>query len=124
MVDGPVRWIAGIRGAAIWRWTEEAMSEFPGAVHILVVDDRPDDLQALAATLEKPDYDIIPAHSGAEALRCATEQDVSVVLLDAATSGVNCFEVARRLRQSEHTHDIPILFILSVSTEVREIKKA
>ena len=47
----------------------------PEKVDILLVDDRPEDLLAMATILEGPLYDIVTARSGPEALKRLLEKD-------------------------------------------------
>src|SRR5262245_58490800 len=51
-------------------------------VQILVVDDHPENRTALRAILSSPDYRIVDAGSGAEALLRLLEEDFAVLLID------------------------------------------
>jgi signal transduction histidine kinase len=81
---------------------------------ILAVDDRPENLTAMRAALSDKDYELLCAASGAEALRLARENDFAVVLLDVQMPGMDGFEVARRLRQSERSRRTPIVFVTAI----------
>ena len=58
-------------------------------VNVLVVDDRPENLIALEAILNKPSYNLVKANSGAEALRCLLNEDFAVILLDVQMPGMD-----------------------------------
>ncbi len=61
---------------------------------ILLVDDRPENLIALEAILDRPDYRLVTATSGEEALRLALRERFAVALIDVAMPRMNGFEVA------------------------------
>ncbi|MCZ6680103.1 MAG: response regulator, partial [Candidatus Poribacteria bacterium] len=78
---------------------------------ILIVDDIPANLNILRQTLESEGYEIIPATSGAIALRLAAQTQPSLILLDIIMPGIDGFETCRRLKADEATADIPVIFI-------------
>jgi PAS domain S-box-containing protein len=80
-------------------------------VAILMVDDRPENLQALEALLADPDRDLVPARSGNDALRLALKTDFALVLLDVQMPGMDGFETAQWLRANPKTRHLPIIFI-------------
>lgn len=83
---------------------------------VLVVDDEEDLCEILKFNLETQGYEVTTAYSGEEAL----EKDIasfSLILLDVMMGGINGFDVARRLRASEETRDIPIIFLTAKGTE-------
>jgi len=77
---------------------------------ILVVDDTPMQLKALSKILSS-DYDVIIAQSGEEGLKLAHENKVDLILLDLNMPDLSGFEVLSRLKESEKTKDIPVIFI-------------
>lgn len=99
-------------------------SERSAPVNLLLVDDKPENLVALKAILNRPDYRLLTASSGEEALRIALRERLSVILLDVVMPGMDGFEVAQHLKQLERTRTIPILFLTAVATDVRQIYRA
>jgi len=91
--------------------------------NILIVDDRPENLVALAALLEHPDLSIITATSGNEALGLVLERDFALVLLDVQMPGMDGFETAELMRGPEKTRHIPIIFVTAISKEQKHIFK-
>jgi len=89
------------------------MSDAIPPVSILIVDDNPAKLFALAATLEGLDIEIITATSGTEALRQLIARDFAVVLLDVNMPIMNGFETAEMIRLRPRSEHLPILFITS-----------
>jgi len=85
---------------------------------ILIVDDLPENLKVLSATMHRhlPGCIVLTTTDGAEALRIAVEKQPDLVLLDAKMPGMDGFEVCRRLRRDERISRIPVLMISAVLT--------
>jgi PAS domain S-box-containing protein len=81
------------------------------AVHILMVDDEPKNLVALAAVLDGPDRRLVSVESGEEALRHLLHGDFAVILLDVHMPGIDGFDTAELIRGREKTKDTPIIFL-------------
>ncbi|AET66095.1 PAS domain S-box [Desulfosporosinus orientis DSM 765] len=81
---------------------------------ILIVDDRKENLLALEAVLKSPDYHLVFASSGEEALRCLLKDDFAVILLDVQMPGMDGFETAKLIRARKKNEDTPIIFITAI----------
>jgi len=86
---------------------------------ILVVDDESESLAKLTGILEAEGYHVRSADSGKLALASIAAWQPRLILLDIHMPGIDGFEVCRRLKASEGTRTIPLMFI-SVSTDVEE----
>jgi PAS domain S-box-containing protein len=91
------------------------MSSEPTA-NILIVDDDPKTLLAMEALLSGPGRAIVTAASGEEALRWLLRQEFSVILMDVRMPGMDGFEAADLIRQSERLRHIPIIFLSAIDT--------
>jgi diguanylate cyclase (GGDEF)-like protein/PAS domain S-box-containing protein len=80
-------------------------------INILLVDDRPENLLALEAIIEKEEYNLIKAYSGEEALKYLLQYDFAAILLDVQMPGMDGFGTAKIIKAREKTKNIPILFI-------------
>ena len=89
---------------------------FPPA-KILIVDDRPENLVALEATLEPLAATVIKANSGAEALKQVLLHDFAVILLDVQMPGMSGFDTAQLIKSRERSRHIPIIFLTAISKE-------
>jgi PAS domain S-box-containing protein len=91
---------------------------------ILLVDDQQANLTALRAVLERPEYDIVLAHSGEEALAHVLRRSFAVILLDVAMPTMDGFEVARIIKQRPACSATPILFVTATLQHIEWIFKA
>ncbi|NQD94963.1 diguanylate cyclase, partial [Pseudomonas sp. CrR25] len=82
---------------------------------LLVVDDRPENLEAMEALLEEGDWQLRCVSSGEAALQCLLEEDVGLVLLDVQMPHMDGFEVARLMRGNPRTRFTPIIFVSAIS---------
>lgn len=77
---------------------------------ILIVDDMRTNALTLAAML-KSDWNVEIAQDGPTAFRMAAEDQPNLILLDVILPEMDGYEVCRRLKQSEKTKDIPVVFV-------------
>jgi signal transduction histidine kinase len=89
----------------------------PEPVHILLVDDRPENLLALEAVLEPLGQRLVRATSGEEALRALLVRDFALILLDVQMPGMNGFETAQLIKARERSRAIPIIFLTAINKE-------
>ena len=79
--------------------------------HVLVVDDQADNLLILEDVLAEH-YEVHPATNGREALDYLEGGGrADLILLDVMMPDVDGFEVCRRLKSSESTRSIPVIFL-------------
>ncbi|MEG2527920.1 MAG: response regulator transcription factor [Mucinivorans sp.] len=85
---------------------------------ILIVDDEIDLLEILAFNLQKAGYEILTASSGAEALtviEAHPQSNIALMLLDVMMSGMDGFELARKIRKKGIL--TPIVFLTAKDSE-------
>lgn len=90
--------------------------------HILVVDDNAMMLKMLKEHLHD-DYDVATAASGRVALKFLERKTTDLILLDYEMPEESGPDVLEQLRASEHTKDIPVIFLTGV-TDTKKIKEA
>jgi two-component sensor histidine kinase len=83
--------------------------------NILLVDDRPENLMALEATLSDLGQTLVTAQSGREALKRLLDDDYAVILLDVQMPDMNGFETAALIRAREKTQHTPIVFLTAIN---------
>lgn len=91
--------------------------------NILIVDDRPENLLTLEGILDSPEFNLVKAHSGNEALGLLLDYHVALALIDVQMPGMDGFETAEIMRSSERTKNIPIIFITAISKQRKHIFK-
>jgi PAS domain S-box-containing protein len=92
-----------------------------GSASILLVDDRDENLMALEAVLRPLGHRLLTASSGDEALKILLKQEVAVILLDVQMPGLDGFETAAFIKQTERTRHIPIIFLTAINKEARHV---
>lgn len=92
-------------------------------VRVLIVDDRAENLLATESLLRHPDYELVLARSGADALRFLLHDDCALILMDVQMPQLDGVETARLIRQNPRTRTIPIVFLTAVTHEPRFIAR-
>ncbi|GAA3946872.1 response regulator [Actinomadura viridis] len=83
----------------------------PHATKILAVDDREENLVALAAVLDALPVEVVPVSSGRAALRELLDDEFALILLDVVMPEMDGFEIAGHIKSRPRTRDIPIIFL-------------
>jgi CheY-like chemotaxis protein len=78
---------------------------------LLVVEDIPDILTLLKATLEFKGYRVVTARDGQEALEIIEHERPTVIVTDILMPRMDGFNLVHRLRLSPQTRDIPVIFL-------------
>jgi two-component system, OmpR family, phosphate regulon response regulator PhoB len=84
---------------------------------ILLADDEKPLRILVHTTLEGPDFRILEASDGVEALETARRERPDLLVLDWMMPGLTGIEVARRLRESPETARIPIIMLTAKGQE-------
>jgi PAS domain S-box-containing protein len=87
--------------------------------HILIVDDKVNNIYALEQILAQPDRELISVTNGKEALKVALNEEIDLIILDVQMPGMDGFEVAQILKSNKRTRITPIIF---VSAELKDSK--
>jgi two-component sensor histidine kinase len=93
----------------------------PAKVNILIVDDEPKNLTVLEAILDRPDYRLVRAQSGEEALLALLADDFALLILDIRMPGMTGFELAKMVRERRKTADVPIIFLTAYYNEDQHV---
>ncbi|MCB1051407.1 MAG: diguanylate cyclase [Acidobacteria bacterium] len=95
-------------------------------IQILIVDDEPDFLQAIADAFKqaKPGYRMLRAPNGAIALEIAHKKAPDLVITDWDMPVMNGLELIRALQAQESTRDIPVIMFTGVMTTSENLQMA
>jgi two-component system, sensor histidine kinase and response regulator len=89
---------------------------------MLIVDDAIEDLGMLAGMLAEQGYDVRPFTSGQLALRAASEDPPSLILLDITMPGMDGYQVCERLKKMDGVRDVPVIFLMALDDMTDKVK--
>ncbi len=89
---------------------------------ILIIDDSPDNLNLLSGILGQAGYKLNLAPSGKLALTFIESNLPDLILLDIMMPNMDGYQVCEKIKASEQTHDIPIIFISALQEVFDKIK--
>src|SRR5262245_48756053 len=89
---------------------------------ILVVDDDTESLRLLTNILTADGYRVRPADSGELALASLIAELPELILLDVRMPELDGFEVCRRIKASEQSRRVPVLFLTAASEPDLEVE--
>ena len=78
---------------------------------LLVVDDEPNLLRAVAACLRSEGYEVTTARSGRDALASLAESIPDLIVSDVRMPGMDGYTLVHRIRSSPRTALIPVIFL-------------
>nr|WP_245817489.1 response regulator [Hydrococcus rivularis] len=90
--------------------------------NILVVDDTPDNLRVLSASLMKRGYQVRCVKNGAMALITAKKAPPDLILLDIKMPEMDGYEVCEKLKADAHTREIPVIFLSALDDVFDKVK--
>lgn len=85
-------------------------------INVLIVDDIPLNVLLVQKMLGKFKVKILTANDGQTALDTIASTQVDLVLLDLMMPGIDGYEVLRRLRADEKTHDLPVVILSALNS--------
>ncbi|MCH2205807.1 MAG: hybrid sensor histidine kinase/response regulator [Lentisphaerales bacterium] len=91
---------------------------YKGRLSILIVDDRQQNISAVAPLIIAAGYDLIAAYDGSGALNKVKEIKPDLILLDVNLPDMDGYEICKRLKSSTVTRDIPIIFLTGETNQV------
>jgi len=95
----------------VWRWVKKVAN-----TKILVVDDEPDVVAFLEATLRADGFDVVKAYDGIGALDLVSSERPDLVLLDIMMPMMSGYEVCEQIKANPETQNIPVVCVTSAHT--------
>ena len=83
---------------------------------ILIVDDTPQNLKVLTEVLDDEGFELLFAMDGRTALERVHYANPNLILLDVMMPDMDGFETCKKLKESEKTKDIPIIFMTALTS--------
>ncbi|MBU1169025.1 MAG: response regulator [Proteobacteria bacterium] len=96
---------------------------YPDTIKILIADNSRENQIALKSVLDKPDYEVITAHSGKKAIDLSKHYDFALILLDIELPGMEGFITAEKLKARKKTQHVPLIFISPKALEKDDLFK-
>ena len=84
-------------------------------MQVLMVDDTPSNLDILGHILKHVGLNVSVATNGTIALKIINEDKPDLVLLDIMMPDISGYDVCRKLKESDDTKDIPVIFITAMA---------
>ncbi len=84
---------------------------------VLIVDDSPAQLYSLKRMVEQGGHETVTADNGEAAIRLATSEHPSVILMDVVMPGMSGFQATRKLTRDKTTRNIPVIFVTDKTEE-------
>ncbi len=88
---------------------------------VLIIDDTPENIKMLAEVLS-PHYTVYFATDGAKGIELAGKKHPDLIMLDIIMDPMDGYEVCKRLKKGEETHEIPVIFLTAASEDRDEAK--
>ncbi len=92
------------------------------APKVLVVDDHAASRMTSVALLAMEGYEVIEADSGTSAIALIAQKQPDLILLDVMMPEMDGFEVCQRIKHSEQTRLIPVIFITALNDRRSRIR--
>ncbi|NET56256.1 MAG: response regulator [Symploca sp. SIO2E6] len=89
---------------------------------ILIVDDTPENLHVLSATLSQQGYEVRGVIKGKMAIRAAGSALPDLILLDINMPDINGYEVCAQLKINPQTAEIPVIFLSALDEVTDKVK--
>lgn len=90
--------------------------------NLLIVDDTPENLQVLSATLSEQGYQVRGVVKGKMAIRAAKSAQPDLILLDIRMPEMDGYQVCEHLKADAETRDVPVIFISAIDDVLDKVK--
>ncbi|MBW4495805.1 MAG: PAS domain S-box protein [Oscillatoria princeps RMCB-10] len=89
---------------------------------ILIADDQPENLRQLSSSLTERGYKVRRAISGQQALDVCQAAPPALILLDIRMPDISGYEICQRLKASDPTRDIPVIFLSALDAAFDKVR--
>src|SRR6476660_1528418 len=114
MSEASMNWSREMPWSAGETADNSGLNEIPAP--LLLVDDDPGILLAMASLLEGPGRTVLTAQTGQDALRHLLRHDFAVIVLDVRMPQMDGFELATLIRKRARSRFTPIIVLSGVDT--------
>ena len=89
---------------------------------VLVVDDTIENLRLLSDLLGEQGYEVRAVTSGRQALQAVEHDPPDLILLDITMPEMDGYEVCRRLKATERSKDVPVIFLTALTDTADKVR--
>jgi len=100
----------------------EKMNNAQNQETLLIVDDIPINITALAEFLKKSGFKVLFAKNGKRAIQKAEEAHPDLILMDVMMPEMDGFDACRILKSQKNTQEIPIIFMTALTDTFDKLK--
>ncbi|MFW9261194.1 hybrid sensor histidine kinase/response regulator [Nostoc sp. CALU 546] len=90
-------------------------------IHILLVDDNPNNLKVLSEAIQGCGWKALMATDGESAIEQTEYACPDLILLDVMMAGIDGFETCRRLKTNPITQNIPVIFMTALADSTDKV---
>ncbi|MEH1940491.1 MAG: response regulator [Nostoc sp.] len=90
-------------------------------IHILLVDDNPNNLKVLSEAIQRCGWKALMATDGESAIEQTEYARPDLILLDVMMAGIDGFETCRRLKTNPITQNIPVIFMTALADSTDKV---
>ncbi|QMS87935.1 hybrid sensor histidine kinase/response regulator [Nostoc edaphicum CCNP1411] len=90
-------------------------------IHILLVDDNPNNLKVLSEAIQGCGWKALMATDGESAIEQTEYARPDLILLDVMMAGIDGFETCRRLKTNPITQNIPVIFMTALADSTDKV---
>ena len=98
------------------------MTPTPSPTTIMIIDDKPENLNVLEGMLRQEGWSVRAFVRGQPALDAAAEEAPDLVLLDILMPEMDGYEVCRRFKADETLRSIPIIFLSAITEPTDKVR--
>ena len=96
--------------------------EEPKKKLVLIVEDEEDELEILVTEFKKAGFDVHSARDGDKALEAISQEKPNLILLDILMSGMDGWEVLRRVRDDgDWGKEVPVIILTNTEVDTDEM---
>ena len=91
---------------------------------ILIVDDEPLNMKLFALTLNRRGYRVLQAGDGYQGFVLAHDSQPDLIVMDVQLPSLSGLEVARALKESPYTRNIPVVIMTAFLIDDEELRQS
>ena len=100
---------------------KQPLTMAPAAKKILIADDEPDILEFMSYNLNKEGFEVFTSTNGKDAIRIATQEKPSLIILDVMMPDLDGIETCRVIRETPELKEVLVAFLTARNEDYSQI---